>query len=394
MLAYMSATENGPSELEDQMLIITLGTIASGSTWVFNVVRQLMAENFSDAVSLSTAEASNLLKNVPCGCRNVLVKSHHVDVAMLSLASLFECRTIATTRDPRDSLVSQRERFGATLREAVTDLSRSAATLAMLNKGGPVLHLRYEDRFTDDPDTVIRIARFLGLKADARTCQSVFDQLRPERVTRAIDRLWSRGKLKAHGFDEASHWHPGHVGDRQIGKWQQRLPPDDQEAVIGAVGGDLADLAPPVAVRWSPKLFQYYDGRTPSAREVLECAGEERMLVWGPYQHLAPGRWQIKPDFKLVDLDNPVTIRFDVFIPIDGRETLGLRMVHLPVSSPERMTIEFDHHNHLEPLELRISSIRDARCAQIEFAGATLEWLGPSEHPERVTARPLLIESS
>ena len=58
------------------MLVITLGTVASGSTWVFNAVRALLTETNPDAVSLSARDAVDLLRNVPLGCRDVVVKSH------------------------------------------------------------------------------------------------------------------------------------------------------------------------------------------------------------------------------------------------------------------------------------------------------------------------------
>ena len=41
----------------------------------------------------------------------------------------------------------------------------------------------------------------------------------------------------------------------------------------------------------------------------LTLGGEERMLIWGPYQYLPAGRWQIRPDIEILDGQDPVTIR-------------------------------------------------------------------------------------
>ena len=371
------------------MLAITLGTPASGTTWVFNVVRALFAQVLPHAVSLSTAEASDLFDNVPGGSRDIIVKAHSLDAGLLTLASLFQAKVILTTRDPRDSLVSQRERFGATLHEAVRDLSRSSATISMLDDSVPCLRLRYEDHFTDKSATVAHIAQFLGFQIGTSTIDDIYRQFRPENVTRALDRLSSRGDLKTFGFDASSHWHPGHVGDGESGKWQHRLPPEDQEAVIGAVGSDLHDNAATRCVHWSAKLFTYHDGRSAAANEMLACEGDDRALLWGPYQHLPSGRWQVSPQIRLRDLDRTISIKTDVFIPVTGRDQLSLRVLNLPAASPERMIMEFDHHNHAEPVELRISSIADGRTANVEFAGADLTWLGPSERSSIMMARPV-----
>lgn len=373
------------------MLVITLGTIASGSTWAFNVVRALFAQSRPNAVSLSAGDASDLFNNVPAGSHDVIVKAHYLDRWLLTLASLFEAKIVVTTRDPRDSLVSQRERFGATLQEAIRDLSRSSATLAMIDGSLPLLNLRYEDRFMDDVTTVERIASFLELPVGKAERDLIFDENRPEAVARKVDRWLSLGKLKALGFDETSHWHEGHVGDGECGKWRQRLAPDDQEAVIGALGSDLSHFEPPKSIFWSPKLFTYFDERSGADTETFECRGEEQPFFWGPYQHLPAGRWRIAPRIELEGQDCPITVRIDTFIPVPGRDVIALRIINLPAASPERLVMEFDHHDHLEPLELRLSAIADGRCGRIRFRGADLSWLGPSERAATLAARPVVM---
>ena len=374
------------------MLVIALGTIASGSTWAFNVARGVFARVRPQAVSLSVGHASDLLANISPDFRDVIVKAHFLDNWLLTLAALFQAKVIVTTRDPRDSLVSQRERFGATLHEAVTDLTRSAATLATLHESVPVLRLRYEDGFMNRPETVERIAAFLELPIDRGEAGCIFDEYRAENVTRAVDRWQSTGKLKETGYEAATHWHEGHVGDCVSGKWRQRLRSDDQEAVMGAVGSDLLDSAIPEEIYWSPKLFTYFDERSGSSAEMLNCNGEEQALLWGPYQHLPTGHWRISPQITLDTPAQPLSIRVDTFIPVQGREVLALRVINLPASSPERLVMEFDHYNHLDPIELRISSIGDCRQGRITFRGAELKRLGPSERTECLAARPVRAE--
>jgi hypothetical protein len=55
-------------------------------------------------------------------------------------------------------------------------------------------------------------------------------------VKRKIDSLAKKGVFgaKAHPdrFDARTHWHPGHVGDRRIGKYAEILSPEMQQQVL------------------------------------------------------------------------------------------------------------------------------------------------------------------
>jgi len=369
------------------MLVITLGSVASGSTWAFNVTRSLFARSRPDALSLSVAEANQLLDNLPMGRRDIIVKAHWLDKWLLTLASIFDAKIIVTTRDPRDSFVSQRERFGANLQEAVRDLGRSSATLAMIDKAIPLLAFRYEDRFMDRHETVAEIARFLEIPLSDDDRSEIYKAHLPENVTRKIDRWLSLGKLA--GFEQSSHWHAGHVGDGECGKWRERLSQEDEASVMGAVGSDLSEFVTPQTLYWSPRLFTYHDERQGGASERLECTGEARSLLWGPYQYLPAGRWRVSPRISLASNGGPLSVRMDTFIPIEGRETVALRMVNLPVASPERLAMEFDHHDHLQDVEFRLSAVADGRSGTLEFGGVDLTWLGPSERTAVLAARPV-----
>jgi hypothetical protein len=368
------------------MLAITLGTPASGSTWVFNVVRALFAIARPAAMSLAAGDAADILNNIPIGTEDAIVKAHYLDRAMLTLASLFDAKIIVTTRDPRDSVVSQRERFGASLNDAMADLTRSFSSIAMLDPSVAALTLRYEDRFMDTGDTIADIAHFLSVSVSRLEIDRILKELRPERVTRKIDRWLPSAKTRNRDYDSESHWHAGHVGDGESGKWQQRLEPDAQGAVMGALRPHMSGDWREGIVEWSSKLF-HRDERCSGIE--LECEGEERGLIWGPYLHLPAGRWRVTPRIESCSPSQPISIRVDTFIPVAGREVIALRVVNLPVSSEERMIMEFDHYNHLEPVEIRIASIADGRRGRIMFSGVELRWLGKSERLDFLRAAPV-----
>jgi hypothetical protein len=269
----------------------------------------------------------------------------------------------------------------------VRDLGRSSATLAMIDKTIPLLALRYENRFMDRDETVAEIARFLEIPLSESERSAIYKTHLPENVSRRIDRWLSLGKLA--GFEENSHWHAGHVGDGECGKWHERLSQEDEASVMGAVGSDLSEFAIPHTLYWSPKLFTYHDDRPGGASERLDCKGEAQSLLWGPYQYLPAGRWRVSPRIALAPEGGSLSVRMDTFIPIAGRETVALRIVNLPVASPERLAMEFDHYDHMQDVEFRLSAVADGRNGTIEFGGVDLTWLGPSERSTMLTAKPV-----
>ena len=216
------------------MLFIAFGTHRSGSTWIFNAIRLLaMRARLPLAVSLYSDSGSEILRNIPSGTQNVVVKVHRTDHILMTLASLVETKIIISMRDPRDSVVSLFERFSISTREAVAWLSASFASLASLPTTADRLVLHYEDRFTDNEATISTIAKFVGLNVSDDETGAIFDALRGDMVQQYIE-SWLNASLPAkrpRDFDPATQWHPGHVGDGRIGKWEERLQLEVSQAV-------------------------------------------------------------------------------------------------------------------------------------------------------------------
>ena len=102
------------------MLFIAFGTHRRGSTWIVNAIRlRAMHARLPLAVSLYSDGGSEILRNIPSGTQNVVVKVHRTDQILMTLASLVETKIVISMRDPRDSVVSLFERFSISTREAV-----------------------------------------------------------------------------------------------------------------------------------------------------------------------------------------------------------------------------------------------------------------------------------
>lgn len=373
------------------MLFIAFGTHRSGSTWIFNAIRLLaMHARLPLAVSLYSDGGSEILRNIPPGTQNVVVKVHRTDHMLMTLASLVETKIIISMRDPRDSVASLSERFSISTREAVAWLSASFASLASLPTTADRLVLHYEDRFTDNEATISAIAKFVGLNVSDDETGAILDALRGDMVRQYIE-SWLNASLPAkrpRDFDPVTQWHPGHVGDGRIGKWEERLQLEVSQAVLDCLEA-LSDASVwrSKPMRWSSRFFYYHDERSPGDDELFECTGEERLLVWGPYFFLPAGRWRFTP---LLRVDMPVVIKIDIFVALSGRGLMQLRTVVLrPDASRLANALIYEHLDHSEPLEVRLSAVGDGRRGIVMFSGVDVAFLGPCDTIGAYSAAPL-----
>ena len=360
------------------MLVITLGTPASGSTWVFNVVRYLLACSERPYISLTADDGVDALDKMSLNGGHVVLKSHGMDQRLMKIAHVAEAKVIISIRDPLDSLVSQMERFSHSPRHAAVDLTRSLVTIASLADHVEKRIYRYEDRFTEDESTIAEIARFLGLNASPDQVHEIFRSLVPSEVKAFIEERQSRlGADVVSSQDPVTQWHPGHLGDGRIGKWVERLSAATQQMareVLTPLAGQ--DLWKSQTLRWSSELFHYDDLQDAPSQVELTCDGVAQLMVFGPYLYLPCGRWRVTPLVKSTSFLHSVLLEADINLPNNGDEIVAFRQGRVGQSSASNLVLEFDHRNHFAPVETRLTSVRGER-GDFRFSGCELKWLGP-----------------
>lgn len=217
-------------------LVICAGLYGSGSTWCYNVARDLMAVPAGAASpgaavlglyadDLTEAVETALLGHVPC-----IIKCHVLSPGLRVLARMTDAPVLLSLRDPRDCVVSMMERFGWPFEKALGNVARSARSALDWLRTDPALILRYEDGFTGDPSSIGRIAAHLGQPADALRDAAFIHNMDRNQVAARIEARFGTGVLPAQAenkSDPLSHWHPGHVGDGIIGKFASRLKPEE-----------------------------------------------------------------------------------------------------------------------------------------------------------------------
>jgi hypothetical protein len=110
--------------------------------------------------------------------------------------------------------------------------------IAEMARSEDMMIYRYEDGFFDRFETVGEIADALDIKLNKAAQMRIYHALTRESVRKKIAGMKRKGtfgkKPNADSFDSATHWHPGHVGDGLIGKYESVLTVAQQRKVLAA----------------------------------------------------------------------------------------------------------------------------------------------------------------
>lgn len=219
------------------------GVYASGSTWAYNIMRAVAAVGFAERVRTSRfVHNKGDLVGIEDGAGLHVVKSHDVPADAGGVLLAQGPRVVVTVRDPRDSVTSLMRFQGFGFEQAGQALAKSARfSLRLLEKEPEALVLRFEDGFTGDAATVMRIAAYLGIEITPGAAAAIFVAHRREAVERFIAGMKDAPGTRPNGpedwYDVATQWHRHHAGrDGEIGRWKRLLLPGQPNAIEADCG--------------------------------------------------------------------------------------------------------------------------------------------------------------
>jgi hypothetical protein len=213
-------------------LIATVGLHGSASTYVFNVVRELVVATVGtgNVLALSAEDVSELFSQPALENRYVVLKSHRGGAGWDALIWLTQAPVFVSIRDPRDAALSLALRFNEPLDKAVQALGADCRRAVRCADAGQMV-LRYEDRFFEDRGLPAQWAEKLGLAVDPAVCRSVAHRYSTAEVrsfAAALGELPPDQVIKTAQtrFDRVTQIHRTHIGDARVGKWRELLAPD------------------------------------------------------------------------------------------------------------------------------------------------------------------------
>jgi len=231
----------------DSAVIFCAGLKSSGSTWLYNAVIQLLEDDRGHSVSSRRSARmlpfyADRLRDFPPLAANagtMIVKTHRPTSAMEFLVRYANGPVLITVREPRDAVASLMQRFGHRFEPCLSEVAVNARRIVDLLESGGAAVFRYEQRFFESSETLAQLATYLRLKISGQTRRRIFRALTATSIKKRIRFLSADGafgrKPTPDSFDRRTQWHPGHIGDRQIGKYRAVLTLDMQEQVLAAM---------------------------------------------------------------------------------------------------------------------------------------------------------------
>src|SRR4051812_42545431 len=103
------------------VVLSTVGLHGSASTWVFNVVRELMIDAVGEphVLALYADDLSQLPDSDARSGRHLVIKSHQGSAGLDAWLIAAKAQIVLSVRDPRDASISMAQRFSSSLANAV-----------------------------------------------------------------------------------------------------------------------------------------------------------------------------------------------------------------------------------------------------------------------------------
>jgi hypothetical protein len=208
------------------------GLHSSGSTWMFNLAREICRRRAVDFESCHQESDANLPWHA-LGSRLIVVKSHAPELNFRSLIAGSGEPAVITVREPRDAVASLMQRFVMSFAEAIDTVTKSAENLVALSQLRNLPIFRYEAGFIGSAETFDHIATLLRTSPSADDREAILAILTPESVKRTINGLVAAGSIQGGKiWDATTHWHANHIGDGKVGKFASVLSPEQQYEIL------------------------------------------------------------------------------------------------------------------------------------------------------------------
>jgi hypothetical protein len=221
--------------------VLAAGMVGSGSTFLYNVLRELLERNANGVTFATYSDEWNPLFALN---QRLLLKSHWGIRALAPLAERGTLLPVVSVRHPGDSVCSDMERFGFPFDFAVKRVELSLKFCAALRPMPDTVLFRYEDRFASNPRTAAGLAGILGIKLPVEQLTEIGRKYDAANVKSYAANLDSAPNLMKSLDNPTDAWcpttqiHRGHIGKLTSGRW--RTLPEGQRRMIDDLCGEDA----------------------------------------------------------------------------------------------------------------------------------------------------------
>jgi hypothetical protein len=178
----------------------------SGSTRLFNLLREVASRNFENYVSGHPGEEGELIRWVN-EYPNWVAKEHQISPAIHSAINNGDIRTFGTIREPIDCLISAHTTFGWGTETCAELVNQSLDTILSVKE--QAILLSYEDNLALNAFGLQQFVKIADLHCGAHTAQWLILRYRRSRVQRLSKKTPALGH-----WDPVTLIHPNHVATR------------------------------------------------------------------------------------------------------------------------------------------------------------------------------------
>jgi Sulfotransferase domain len=221
-------------------IFICAGIYRSGSTWAFNVCRELgqvLAEQTGRSLASGYPNLGPLDQFLEHAAEQtegpIVVKAHLLGPVALSWINSGKAREIYTCRDPRDCVASDMKFKGHDIDAAGARVLECLRNFSTFRDSRRILLVRYEQMMADRFTAISQIASHLGFNLDERAIGRIDERTNLSTSLRTCQELKTRpgGQYRrdgAHRVDPTTLLYDNHIAGGTIGRWKQDLSPDQQ----------------------------------------------------------------------------------------------------------------------------------------------------------------------
>jgi len=217
-------------------VVISSGTIRSGSTWSFNVCRllgQLLADRRGESLTSAYLEGQKLDHFLQAeaflGQGPAVFKAHFIAPMALEWIRTGRAKAVCTIRDPRDCVASDLGFTGQGFDKSVTRVVKCLGYLKSYLDFGRTLFIRYEEMMNDRLAQIRLIAAHLQIRIDQKEAESIDHQTNLVAARKHCQELGKLGDDRTHmvvGTHRRHHvtlLHDNHVDTGKVDRWKEDL---------------------------------------------------------------------------------------------------------------------------------------------------------------------------
>lgn len=205
------------------MIVVIAGMQRSGSTFSFNVARELLQSRGSVAIvsTNSLEEAFSVGRNA----EHLIIKTHAPDEKVNSLIATGEFKCVCTIRKPEDAIASWMSVFSFQLEESVAIITKWLAWHRSMHRH--VLNISYEDIDRQPLLAILQIGNALVPDLSLIEVLHIWWRYRKKRIKKEMDHLAiDNGAITNIGFsfyDSRTFFHRRHISSLKSISAEQQL---------------------------------------------------------------------------------------------------------------------------------------------------------------------------